>query len=38
MHVEQVLGDVPTGERCQGHGASESAADKRPLLTRLLGR
>jgi hypothetical protein len=34
-HVEQVLGDVPAAERCQGHGGEAAGAG---FFSRLLGR
>ena len=35
MHVDQVLGDVPRGDRCQGH---ERDAGTGGFLSKLLGR
>ena len=38
MHIEQVLGDVPPKDRCQGH-APKKASDPGPRSPwRLLGR
>lgn len=41
-HVEQVLGNVPKAERCQGHRAGEKPAPReggrRSVLDRLLNR
>jgi len=41
-HVEQVLGDVPKPERCQGHEALKSSEAKNPApaswFERMLGK
>ncbi|MEO8501349.1 MAG: hypothetical protein ABI565_10580 [Vicinamibacteria bacterium] len=37
-HVEQVLGDVPKGERCQGHETTRpTASGKGSWLSNLFG-
>jgi hypothetical protein len=33
-HVEQVLGDVPKSERCQGHTQNQGDTQKRRLFAR----
>lgn len=37
-HIEQVLGDVPRGDRCQGHETARPAGSEGSFLGRLFSR
>jgi hypothetical protein len=37
-HIEEVLGDVPVDQRCQGHSAGSEGSAPKSFLKTILGR
>ncbi len=38
QHVDQVMANVPTSQRCPGHVGPQAAAERSSFLSRLFGR